>query len=209
MRALRFQIRGRHQTSMASPGGKCEQSMKNTDKEAIYTSLRFQTGGRHPTSRPPFGGNVNSPRKTQRPFTLQKFLNWAWAGNGIQYCIYTWPTPDRCRPQSALLHSRAECTAHVPLHVICCVCNCGSPWAHLHVVGTSWFMSGINQPSLPTPAYSVLVSISVFMALSTVFRSINSRDNSPFSQAVLVVLTLPYWSSQIYLSLWKSPAALI
>ena len=31
----------------------------------------------------------------------------------------------------------------------------------------------INQPSLPTPFYSVLVSISVFMALSTVFHSIN------------------------------------
>ena len=32
----------------------------------------------------------------------------------------------------------------------------------------------INQPSLPAPFYSVLVSISVFMALSTVFYSINS-----------------------------------
>ena len=32
----------------------------------------------------------------------------------------------------------------------------------------------INQPSLPTPFHSVLVSVSVFMALLTVFRSINS-----------------------------------
>ena len=31
-----------------------------------------------------------------------------------------------------------------------------------------------------TPFYSVLVSISVFMALSTVFHSINHRDNSVF-----------------------------
>ena len=30
----------------------------------------------------------------------------------------------------------------------------------------------INQPSLPTPFYSVLVSASVFMALSTVFHSV-------------------------------------
>ena len=30
-----------------------------------------------------------------------------------------------------------------------------------------------NRPSLPTPFYSVLVSVSVFMALSTVFYSIN------------------------------------
>ena len=39
----------------------------------------------------------------------------------------------------------------------------------------------INQPSLPTPVYSVLVSVSVFMALSTVFDSIKSPDNSTFS----------------------------
>ena len=56
----------------------------------------------------------------------------------------------------------------------------GSPLAQLHVVGMLRFMADINQPSLPTPFYSVLVSISVFMALSTVFHSINSPDNSPF-----------------------------
>ena len=38
------------------------------------------------------------------------------------------------------------------------------------------YVFGINQPSLPTPSYSVLVSVSVFMALSTVFNSINSPD---------------------------------
>ena len=43
----------------------------------------------------------------------------------------------------------------------------------------------INQPSLPTPFHSVLVSIAVFMALSTVFHSINSPDNSPLSHSVL------------------------
>ena len=42
-------------------------------------------------------------------------------------------------------------------------------------------MSDIKQPSLPTPFYSVLMSIVVFMALSTVFHSINSPDNSYFS----------------------------
>ena len=84
-----------------------------------------------------------------------------------------------------------------------------SPRAHLHAVGMLWFMSGINQPSLPTPFYSVLVSISVFMALSTVFHSISSPDNSPFSDSVLPVLSLPYWSFQLYISLWKPPPALI
>ena len=38
----------------------------------------------------------------------------------------------------------------------------------------------INEPSLPTPFYSVLVSISAFMALSTAFHSKNSPDHSPF-----------------------------
>ena len=45
----------------------------------------------------------------------------------------------------------------------------------------------VNQPSLPTPFYSVLVSISVFMALSTVFYSINSPNKSPFSHSGLPV----------------------
>ena len=56
------------------------------------------------------------------------------------------------------------------------------------------FMFNINQPSLPTPFYSVLVSISVFMALSTVFHSINSPDNPLPSHSVFLVLFLPYWS---------------
>ena len=47
------------------------------------------------------------------------------------------------------------------------------------------YVFDINQPSLSTPFYSVLVSISIFMALSTVFHSINSLDNSPRSQSVL------------------------
>ena len=54
-------------------------------------------------------------------------------------------------------------------------------------------MSDINQPSLPTPFYSVLVSVSVFMALLTLFHSINSPDNSSLSHSVLLVLILPYW----------------
>ena len=47
-----------------------------------------------------------------------------------------------------------------------------------------------------------------FLALSTVFHSINSPDNSPLSHSVLPVLFLPYWSFQLYISLWKSPSAL-
>ena len=46
------------------------------------------------------------------------------------------------------------------------------------------YVSDINQPSLPTPFHSALASISVFMGLSTVFRSRNSPDNPPFSHSV-------------------------
>ena len=52
------------------------------------------------------------------------------------------------------------------------------------------YVLDINQPSLPTPFYSVLVSVSVFMDLSTVFHSINSPDNSAFSHCFLVLYLL-------------------
>ena len=42
------------------------------------------------------------------------------------------------------------------------------------------------------------------MALSTVFHSINSPDNSLFSHSVLLVLSRPYWSFQQYISLYES-----
>ena len=50
------------------------------------------------------------------------------------------------------------------------------------------YVVDINQPSLPTPFYSVLASVSVFMTLSTVFHSIDSPDNSPLSHSGLLVL---------------------
>ena len=67
------------------------------------------------------------------------------------------------------------------------------------------YVFDINQPSLRTPFYSVLVSVSVFMALATVFHFINSPDNSPLSHSVLPVLFLPYLSFQLYISSRKSP----
>ena len=63
------------------------------------------------------------------------------------------------------------------------------------------YVFDINQPSLPTPFYSVLVPLFDFMALSTVFDSKNSPDNSPLSHSVLLVSFLPYWSFQLYISL--------
>ena len=52
------------------------------------------------------------------------------------------------------------------------------------------YVKDTNQPSLPTPVRSVLMSVSVFKALSTVSHSINSPENSPFSRSVLPVLSL-------------------
>ena len=61
------------------------------------------------------------------------------------------------------------------------------------------YVSDINQLSLPTPFHSVLVSISVFMALSTVFHSTNSLDKILSFLTVLLVLFLSYWSFQLYI----------
>ena len=47
------------------------------------------------------------------------------------------------------------------------------------------YVFDINHSSLPTPFYSVLVSISVFMTLSTVFHSKKNPDNSPLSHSYL------------------------
>ena len=46
-----------------------------------------------------------------------------------------------------------------------------------------------------------ILSIVVFIALSTVFHSINPPDNSLPSHSVLPVLFLPHWSFQLYTSL--------
>ena len=66
------------------------------------------------------------------------------------------------------------------------------------------YVFDINQPSLPIPFYSVLVSISVFMALSAVLHSLNSPYNSPLSHSVLPVLSLPYGPFN-YVPLYESP----
>ena len=57
------------------------------------------------------------------------------------------------------------------------------------------YVLDLNQPSLPTPFYSVLECVSVFMDLSSVFHSIIFfSDSSPLSHSVLPVLFLPYRS---------------
>ena len=78
------------------------------------------------------------------------------------------------------------------------LCPAGSPSRGGDVVA---YVFNISQPSLPTPFYSVLGTVSVFMALSTVFLSINSPDKSPLSHSVIPVSLLPYWSFQLYMAL--------
>ena len=73
-----------------------------------------------------------------------------------------------------------------------CEVICGAPTT-LAVKGYMMMMM------MPTSFYSVHMSISVFMALSTVFHFINAPDNSPLSPSVFPVLCLPYWSFQLYL----------
>ena len=70
----------------------------------------------------------------------------------------------------------------MPVH--CCI-PAGSPLGDGDV---TVYILDINQPELAHCFHSVLVSVSVFMALSTVFHFINSPNNSPLSHSVLSVL---------------------
>ena len=72
---------------------------------------------------------------------------------------------------------------------VCLSVLAGSPLRGGDVAG---YVFDISQPSLPTPFYSVRLSISVFMALSTVFHSIYSPNNSQICHSVLPVLFLPF-----------------
>ena len=66
--------------------------------------------------------------------------------------------------------------------------------------------SAIVPFSCSNPFYSVMVSVSVHIALSAVFHSINSPDNSPFSDcssgllSVLLILSTMYLFIKVSLS---------
>ena len=74
------------------------------------------------------------------------------------------------------------------------------------------YVKDINEPSLPTRFYSVPVSISVFLALSTVFHSIKSPDNSVFSLcssgliSALLVLSTTYLFKKVSFSSDRIPS---
>ena len=78
-----------------------------------------------------------------------------------------------------------------------------SPRAHLHVLGMLRLMPCHKPTELVHSFLFVLVSVSVFMALSTVFYSIHSPDNSPLSHSVLPSYFCLI-GLYIYISLYKS-----
>ena len=65
------------------------------------------------------------------------------------------------------------------------------------------YVFDINHPSLPTPFYFVLVSVSGSVALSTVFHRAFSLSSSDHNSALLVLSTIGP------ISLWKSSSALM
>ena len=75
---------------------------------------------------------------------------------------------------------------------IYCSLACSSAGSASHGGDVTVYVFDINPPSLPTPFNSVLMSVSVFMAVSTVFHCLISPDNFPLSHSVLPVLFLPY-----------------
>ena len=91
-------------------------------------------------------------------------------------------------------------------HSFCC--QDGSPRAHHYVVEMLRFMS-LKYTNRACPLFflflffcSVLVSVSVFMVLSTVFHSKNS-DNSPLSHSVPPVLYFCLIDTFIHISLYE------
>ena len=78
---------------------------------------------------------------------------------------------------------------------------------------TWWGCCGLCPWHKPTELarsfYSALVSVSVFMALSTAFHSLIFPGITPLSHSVLLVLFLPYWSFQRYMFLCVSPDVIL
>ena len=123
--------------------------------------------------------------------------------NTTRQCATLRRTSSSSGKQTHKLHiinnSCKHVTSFISLYVTCLLgVPAGSPSRGGDVMV---YVFDINQPSLPTTFSSLPVSISVFMALSTVFHSINFPDNSPLCHSVLPVFSLPYWSFQLYISL--------
>ena len=87
------------------------------------------------------------------------------------------------------------------------VCVLLSPLAHLQVIWMLWFIF-LTWTNQACPLLFILF-LCLFLILFTVFHSINSSDHSLLCHSALLVLFLPYWFFQLYVSFWKSPSALL
>ena len=131
-----------------------------------------------------------------------------------------------CLPACLPARPPARLRARARVCVCVCVCVCVRARVHARVLcialtgvpvglpsrggDVTVYVLDISQPSSPTPFYSALVSVPLFVALSTVFYSINSPDNSPLSHSVLLILLCligPVNYTDISSS--KSPSALM
>ena len=73
------------------------------------------------------------------------------------------------------------------------------------------YVFDINKPSLPAPSYSVLVSVSVFMSLSTVFHSVPTGSPSRGGGVAIYVfdinqpgLPTPFYSIPVSISVFMA-----
>ena len=83
-----------------------------------------------------------------------------------------------------------------------------SPWSHFHMMGMSWFMSDINQPSLPT---LFLFCSCVYFCLYGLFNCISfhkfSRQLSAFSlcSSCLICTLLVLSTTYLFMKVSFSP----
>ena len=151
-----------------------------------------------------FHGFYTASKAACRTQTIQKWWWWWWWTPSLRYkrgnqLLVVHRTPITRPPWWASAPFSRPFILRLSLS---CLVPQGSPSCGGSVAD---YVFDINQLSLPTPFYSALVSVSVFMILSTLFHSINSPNKYPLSHFVIPVLFLPYWSFQLFITLWKSP----
>ena len=102
-------------------------------------------------------------------------------------------------------HANGSASVSWRLFLFAFLCHGSCLWTGRsnNVFCKTFYVFGINQPSLPTPFfyYSVLVSVSFFVALSIVFYSINCPDISPLSHSVLPVSLCGWLASKYQLTI--------
>ena len=116
---------------------------------------------------------------------------WSIEISCFSFGVFSVPAPGCCEGWDGLW---------LPLLMLVNPSLLGFQWTHLRM-GRCGLFFYTDQLSLHTPFYSVFVSISIFMALSTLFHSKHSPNNCPLSHSDLLLVLFPqYWSFQLYIS---------